>query len=125
MLAERGYAYDASTLPTWIGPLARAYYFRQAELEPEEREQRARLFGRARDGLMPVKPYDWETVDGRVTELPVTTMPLFRVPMHFSYVLYLHGMSPIDGSRLFPYSPASLHGSRPWAFTAAPPARPA
>ena len=94
VLAERGYTYDASTLPTWIGPLARAYYFRQADMQPEEREQRARLFGRARDGLMPVKPYRWETPTGPVTELPVTTMPLFRVPMHFSYVLYLHGMSP-------------------------------
>jgi hypothetical protein len=24
---ERGYLYDASTLPTYLGPLARAYYF--------------------------------------------------------------------------------------------------
>ena len=26
--------------------------------------------------------------------LPVTTMPLFRVPIHFSYLLYLGGKSP-------------------------------
>ena len=57
VLIERGYAYDASTLPTWIGPLARAYYFRSAKLSPDERQQRARLFGRARDGLRPVHPY--------------------------------------------------------------------
>ncbi len=32
VLVERGYRYDASTLPTVIGPLARAYYFRAAKL---------------------------------------------------------------------------------------------
>ena len=56
VLSERGYVYDASTLPTWIGPLARAYYFRSADLSPEERERRGRLFGTARDGLRPVHP---------------------------------------------------------------------
>src|SRR5262245_30571780 len=27
VLSDRGYKYDCSTLPTYIGPLARAYYF--------------------------------------------------------------------------------------------------
>ncbi|RMD81773.1 MAG: polysaccharide deacetylase, partial [Candidatus Dadabacteria bacterium] len=31
-LADRGYLYDASTLPTYLGPLARLYYFRRARL---------------------------------------------------------------------------------------------
>jgi hypothetical protein len=93
VLAERGYEYDASTLPTWIGPAARAYYFRAAKLSPAEREQRARLFGSARDGLRPIHPYRWKGVDDLI-EIPVTTFPLLRIPMHFSYVLYLHGYSP-------------------------------
>jgi hypothetical protein len=95
LLHERGYAYDASTLPTWIGPLARAYYFRSASLSKAQREERASLFGSAREGLRPVHPYRWRTAaGGELPELPVTTIPLLRVPMHVSYVLQLHQMSP-------------------------------
>ena len=94
VLAERGYSYDATTLPTWIGPLARAYYFRSANLSESEREIRSRLFGKARDGLRPVHAYRWKLDHQELLELPVTTMPLLRVPMHFSYVLYLHQASP-------------------------------
>lgn len=94
VLDRRGYAYDASTLPTWIGPLARAYYFRSANLSASERETRSRLFGRAREVLRPVYPYRWRVGNNGLVELPVTTMPLLRVPMHFSYLIYLHQLSP-------------------------------
>ena len=40
ILKLKNYLYDASTLPTWIGPLARIYYFRQSDLSPEERKTR-------------------------------------------------------------------------------------
>jgi peptidoglycan/xylan/chitin deacetylase (PgdA/CDA1 family) len=92
MLAERGYQYDASTLPTWIGPIARAYYFRSSGLTGDDRKKRDALFGSARDGLRPVHPYRWEPHN--LLELPVTTMPLARVPMHVSYLIHLHGLSP-------------------------------
>lgn len=88
-LKRRGYLYDASTLPTFIGPLARAYYFMSARLSAEERAQRMKLFGTLRDGLRPLKPYVWRIGEERLLEIPVTTLPLFRVPMHVSYVLYL------------------------------------
>jgi peptidoglycan-N-acetylglucosamine deacetylase len=100
VLSERGYEYDASTLPTWIGPAARAYYFRAASLSAAERQQRALLFGRARDGLRPIHPYRWSGAD-ELVEIPVTTFPLLRIPMHFSYVLYLHGYSPALARRYF------------------------
>ncbi len=94
LLHDRGYRYDASTLPTWIGPLARAYYFRSAELDAAQREERANLFGSFRDGLRPVSPYRWSLGGGaRLLEVPVTTFPGIRVPMHVSYVLYLEGVS--------------------------------
>ena len=32
VLESRGYKYDASTLPTYLGPLARAYYFWKSDL---------------------------------------------------------------------------------------------
>lgn len=89
VLLRRGYRYDASTLPTFIGPLARAYYFMAARLDPEERRKRARLFGSLRDGLRPLKPYRWQLAEGHLLEIPVTTLPFFRVPIHLSYVLYL------------------------------------
>lgn len=89
VLSRRGYAYDASTFPTFLGPLARAYYFMTAKLTPEQRQQRQALFGHFRDGFQPLLPYQWQLGGDRLTEIPVTTMPIFKVPIHFSYVLYL------------------------------------
>jgi peptidoglycan-N-acetylglucosamine deacetylase len=97
VLARRGYQYDASTLPTFIGPLARAYYFMTAKLSPEEKKNRKQLFGQLRDGLRPLRPYRWQ-IDGisdELIEIPVTTMPLFRIPFHVSYILYIYRFSPI------------------------------
>lgn len=98
-LADRGYRYDASTLPTIIGPLARAYYFCTARLTQEERRERRRLFGNWTDGFQRLSPYWWQLPDGeslidarasrQLLEIPVTTLPLFRVPIHFSYLLFL------------------------------------
>jgi hypothetical protein len=93
-LKRRGYAYDASTLPTFIGPLARAFSSRSAGLTPPEREQRERLFGSAGDGLWRIHPYRWDLADGPLVEVPITTFPGLRVPMHISYVLYLERVWP-------------------------------
>jgi len=97
VLARRGYLYDASTFPTFLGPLARAYYFMTTQLTPEEKQERKKLFGTLKDGLRPLKPYRWslpdrELEDGLI-EIPVTTMPIFKVPIHVSYVLYLSTFS--------------------------------
>ena len=89
LLDVMGYAYDASTLPTFIGPLARRYYFRSAGLTPEQRAEREYLFGQAREGLRPIKPYRWRANEGEVLEIPVTTSPLLRLPFHPSYFLYV------------------------------------
>jgi hypothetical protein len=94
VLKNLGYSFDATTLPTWIGPLARAYYFRTAELDEESSGRRQKLFGTVRDVVRPIKPYTWDVGSGRLTEIPVTTMPYFRVPIHLSYVLYLSLYSP-------------------------------
>lgn len=89
VLKRLGYAYDCSTFPTYLGPLARMYYFVTAKLTPEEKKERAKLFGSFRDGLRPNKPYQWNLDEGRLVEIPVTTMPIVKVPIHVSYVLYL------------------------------------
>ena len=93
-LADMGYRYDGSTLPTWIGPLARRYYFKSTNLSPAEAEKRSSLFGSFRDGLRPNTPYEWRLRAGSLAEMPVTTVPLARVPFHVSYLLYLSGFSP-------------------------------
>lgn len=95
-LAQRGYQYDASSLPTIVGPLARTYYFLTAKLSDEQREQRKQLFGSVADGFKPLTPYWWHFTTGHenrqlppLLEIPVTTLPLVRVPIHFSYLLFL------------------------------------
>ena len=94
ILVRRGYRYDASTLPTFLGPLARAYYFMRTRLSPEQREQRKVLFGTFAEGWQPLRPYRWRTEAGEVLEIPVTTMPIFKVPFHASYLLYLSAVAP-------------------------------
>lgn len=93
VLVRRGYRFDTTTLPTFLGPLARAYYFMTAKLEPEERRKRAKLFGSWREGLRPLSPYRWRLPEGTLIEIPVTTLPGLRVPIHLSYVLYLSTFS--------------------------------
>ncbi len=90
LLARRGYLYDASTLPTYLGPLARAYYFRTARLGKDETATRSELFGTLADGLRPSRPYWWRLAEGRtMLEIPVTTFPGIKTPFHMSYLLFL------------------------------------
>jgi len=98
VMISRGYKYDASTLPTFLGPLARAYYFFNAKLDPEEKRKRAKLFGTFADGFKPIKAYNWKTPAGVMTEIPVTTIPVVRTPFHLSYLIYLHGYSHVLSS---------------------------
>jgi hypothetical protein len=101
VLARRGYLYDGSTFPTYLGPVARAYYFMTAGLTPEEREKRKGLFGSWRDGRQPLTPFVW-VVDGRrLLEIPVTTLPGLKLPFHVSYALYLSVVSPALGVAYF------------------------
>jgi peptidoglycan-N-acetylglucosamine deacetylase len=93
VLTRRGYLYDASTFPTFLGPLARAYYFMKSRLNQSQHEQRKNLFGSLRDGLRPLNPYRWQSAAGELIEIPVTTMPFSRLPIHVSYLLYLAGFS--------------------------------
>lgn len=90
VLQQRGYRYDASTLPTWLGPIARLYYFWTSGLSKAERERRKDLFGHFLDARRPNKPYRWSFDRGpNLLEIPVTTIPFFRTPFHFSYLAYL------------------------------------
>ena len=94
-LARRRYLYDATTLPTFLGPLARTYYFMTTKLSVEERRQRKALFGNFREGLRPIRPYRWQVGGSGLIEIPVTTMPIFKMPIHVSYVLYLNMLAQV------------------------------
>ncbi|MBS1509707.1 MAG: polysaccharide deacetylase family protein [Bacteroidetes bacterium] len=96
VLEKRNYIFDASTLPTYISPLLRRYYFAKSSLSKEEKESRKELFGSFKEGFLPLKPYKWTLKTGKkLLELPVTTMPVFKLPFHQSYLLYISGVSPL------------------------------
>lgn len=89
LLARRGYAYDSSVFPTFVGPLARLYVklsglrAKQGDDAPEQR------FSSLADALRSLAPHKIETAHGPLAELPVTTMPLTRAPIHFTYISFL------------------------------------
>ncbi len=93
MLMRRGYLYDGSTFPTSLGPVARAYYFLSTGLSKNQREQRKELFGSFSDAFQQNRPFVWTHGDQRLVEIPVTTMPGTRFPIHASYLNYLGSMS--------------------------------
>lgn len=89
VLAELGYLFDASSLPTVLAPLARMYFLSKTKLAEEERRLRAGLFGKFSDGLRPVGAHYVAANGHRMLEIPVTTTPLLRTPFHLSYLMYL------------------------------------
>ncbi len=94
VLKKRNYIFDASLLPTYISPLMRRYYFWKSTLSKEEKESRKELFGSFKEGFYPLKPFLWEfNNDQELLEIPVTTMPVFKLPFHQSYLLYISNIS--------------------------------
>jgi hypothetical protein len=93
-LQKRNYTFDGSILPTYISPLMRMYYFWNSKLTREERESRKELFGSWKEGFYPLKPFNWKLRNNQtLLEIPVTTMPIFKLPFHLSYLLYISGYS--------------------------------
>ena len=94
VLQKRNYLFDASILPTYISPLMRRYYFATSKLTKEQKESRKELFGSFKEGFYPLKPYTWKLNNSKkLLEIPVTTMPVFKIPFHQSYLLYISGVS--------------------------------
>jgi len=93
-LQKRNYIFDASILPTYISPLMRLYYFWNSKLSKEEKESRKELFGSYKEGFYPLKPFAWKLKNKQnLLEIPVTTMPIFKIPFHLSYLLFISGYS--------------------------------
>lgn len=114
-LQRRGYDYDATVFPNLLNPLARAYLFSTSKLTAEEKEQRSALFGTWKDALRPVRPFHWSLPGGRLLEIPVTTLPGLKVPMHLSYLIYLAKFSRPVANAYFRFALAAcrLTGTQP------------
>ena len=94
VLADRGYEYDCSILPTYIAPLARAFFFMKSPgMSAEEREKLKKLYGKFSDGFQTLKPYEWQVGERKIIEIPVTTLPLLKTPVHATYLIYLSTFS--------------------------------
>ena len=93
-LIDLSYEYDASTYPTTIGPLAKFAYFKSASLTAEQKEAASQQFGKLSDGLLPLRSYRLRSGDRSLVELPVSTLPIFRLPVHFTYLHFLAQRSP-------------------------------
>ena len=94
VLQKRNYIFDASLLPTYISPLMRQYYFYKSKLSKAEKESRKELFGSFKEGFYPLKPFTWIFKNEKqLMEIPVTTMPVLKLPFHQSYLLYISGVS--------------------------------
>ncbi len=98
-LARRGYRYDATSFPTFLGPLARLFYFLRTRLNRQQREDRKELFGQFSDGFQTLRPHTWpsdkrQASAGQLIRIPVTTMPILKFPIHASYLMYLREFSP-------------------------------
>jgi len=94
VLEERNYIFDASVLPTYISPLMRQYYFWKSKLSKEEKKNRKELFGSFKEGFYPLKPFKWGLKSNKkLLEIPVSTMPVFKIPFHQSYLIYISNVS--------------------------------
>ena len=114
-LDRMDYVYECSTFPTFLGPLARAYYFMSSDLDREELKQRKMLFGKFSEGFRTLRPHRLLDEQSRIVEIPVTTMPIFKVPIHLSYVMYLGQKSPWLAKSYFRFAlmMCSLTGVQP------------
>ncbi|MGF1627955.1 MAG: polysaccharide deacetylase family protein [Kiloniellaceae bacterium] len=93
-LRDLAYDYDASSYPNSLGLLARLYHRRQASRLGSQACVADSLYGSLRDARQPLKPYCWSLAQGAVIEVPVTTLPLLRLPFHGTYLNYLGDFSP-------------------------------
>lgn len=99
-LVRRGYRYDASTFPTFIGPLAKGYYLLKSRFNREEKAERKDLFGDWKEVFRSNRPHLWNLSEPLV-EIPVTTIPLIKSPFHGTYLSYLASYSMFTARRYF------------------------
>lgn len=79
-----GYRYDSSAFSNALAGVARRWQARRAVGAPSADE------GHGQPQRWPLKPFDWQLSNGQqLLELPVTSLPLLRLPLHGSYLQHL------------------------------------
>ena len=101
VLARNDYLYDASVFPTSIAPIARTVFLLKTDLKGEQREKAKKLYGGFRSLRQPNRPFERRMGDRCLWEVPVTTMPWTRLPIHFSYFTYLASFSTLAAKAYF------------------------
>lgn len=94
-LDRRGYEYDSTMFPTVIGPAARLYSkLRLGSNSAGAANQPTQSYATLADAFRTLRPHRIKQYGSTLTEVPITTMPLFRVPIHVTYLTYLQQFSP-------------------------------
>ena len=93
ILSEREYKYDCSTWPTFIGPISQLYFSLSSNFDQLPKEHRQGLFGSWKDCLRPIRAFNWKLNGLGLVEIPVSTFPFIRTPIHPTYLFVLSGYS--------------------------------
>jgi len=90
ILEDRGYVYDSSLLPIYWGPLLKKIKFHGLKIKRNDH-----YLGRCLYGFAPNYPYHpsykslrWHG-HMKILEVPITAMPLCRIPFHTSFLFAL------------------------------------
>ena len=90
-----GYRYDASTFPNALGALARRWQARRADALGTQAALAADTYGSSASARLPLRPYVWALQGGPLVEVPVTTLPGLRIPIHGTYLQHLADLSSV------------------------------
>lgn len=94
VLARHGYTYDSSTFPNAAGALARAWQRRHFGLDERAAAKLGDQYGSLAELRRPLVPYCWRLPAADLIEVPVSTLPMLRLPVHWTYVNFLAEFSP-------------------------------
>jgi hypothetical protein len=92
-LSLRDYRYDSSLLPTSLGPLARLWKRLKVDAKRKTDDAFMASYGNRKGARALQKPFQWHDHQSRLIELPVTTMPYTRFPVHWTYLNFIADLS--------------------------------
>jgi len=93
VLADLRYDYDASSYASSLSVFTRAYHRNQVTRLGNGKSTLIERQGGIKDLLRPLEPHCWSLADRTIVEVPVTTLPFLRFPIHGTYLNYLSSFS--------------------------------
>jgi hypothetical protein len=89
----------------------RARYFMTGSFNRRQRKEREALFGKLSDGLLPNRAFYWKADSGRILEIPVSTFPGCRIPIHATYLQYLASYSAKAAASYWSFALKAFHAT--------------